>query len=230
MLETPRDPAFRCGIGRSGMTGPTAPRPRDTAGRYPETLDQIASRVSANERAIRFGHKGAVIWLTGLSGAGKSTLAAAAERRLFDAGRIGCVLDGDDIRHGLSADLGFSAEHRHENIRRAGEVAALFADAGMICVTAFISPFKADRARARAAAAAHRFLEVYVSADLAVCERRDPKGLYRQARLGKLRDFTGIDSPYEVPEAPDLTIDTTSADVATCIDKLAGFVLAHCRL
>jgi len=165
----------------------------------PNPLSVEPHSLSPAERQRRFGHAGAVIWLTGLSGSGKSTLAMGLERRLFDLGHAAYVLDGDNIRAGLNADLGFSAEGRSQNIRRAGEVAALFADAGLICIAAFISPFREDRQRARAAVAGGRFFEVYLAADLAACEARDKKGLYRKARAGELRQFTGIHSPYEEP-------------------------------
>jgi bifunctional enzyme CysN/CysC len=148
-----------------------------------------------------------VLWLTGLSGAGKSTLAIRVERELFHRGYAVYALDGDNVRLGLNADLGFSPNQRTENIRRVGEVAALFADAGLICITSFISPYQTDRDRARAAAR-QRFHEIYVKADLTVCEARDPKGLYRRARSGEIGDFTGISSPYEPPSAAELTVET----------------------
>ena len=160
-----------------------------------------------------------MIWLTGLSGAGKSTLAMALERRLFEAGFQVYALDGDNMRGGLSADLGFAPDDRAENIRRIGEVAALMADAGLIAIAAFISPYRADRARARRAADG-RFVEVHVRADLATCEARDPKGLYARARAGEIADFTGISAPYEVPEAPELVVDTAANDVETCVALL----------
>ncbi|HQR11558.1 MAG TPA: adenylyl-sulfate kinase [Casimicrobiaceae bacterium] len=185
--------------------------------------------ITAEERGARAGHVGAVVWLTGLSGAGKSTLAMALERALFDRGWAAYTIDGDNVRRGLNADLGFSPGDRQENIRRVGEVAALFADAGLVCITAFISPFDDDRARARAAAGSRRFFEVYVKSELATCEARDPKGLYGKARRGEIRGFTGIDSPYEAPAAPDLVIDTQHLDQAACIAQLVEFVTANCR-
>jgi len=193
-------------------------------------LTPMRHQVTETERASRFGHAGAVVWLTGLSAAGKSTLAMALERRLFDGGYATYVLDGDNVRRGLNANLGFSPEDRQENIRRVGEAAALFAEAGFVCITAFISPYRDDRRRARAAVAKGHFLEVYVKADLAACEARDPKGLYRRAREGELKDFTGIDSPYEEPQAPELVLDTTQEDIAACVDKLTEFVAARCRV
>ncbi len=187
----------------------------------------VDHHISATERSARTGHGGAIVWLTGLSGAGKSTLAMALERALFDRGWAAYTIDGDNVRRGLNADLGFSPEDRQENIRRVGEVAALFADAGLICITAFISPFHDDRARARTAAGQRRFFEVYVKSELAACEARDPKGLYAKARRGEIKGFTGIDSPYEEPDAPDLVIDTQSADEAACIAQLVEFVVAR---
>ncbi len=189
----------------------------------------VRHQISAGERGARIGHKGAVVWLTGLSGAGKSTLAIALERRLFDLGWNVYTLDGDNVRTGLNADLGFKPEDRQENLRRVGEVAALFADAGLICVTAFISPYRDERVRARAAAGSRPFIEVWVRSPLEECERRDPKGLYRKARSGALRDFTGIDSPYEPPDAADLVIDTAQEGVEACTLRLLDFVVERCR-
>jgi bifunctional enzyme CysN/CysC len=192
-------------------------------------LTPMRHQVTGPERMARLGHAGAVVWFTGLPGAGKSTLAMALERRLFDAGYAAYVLDGDNIRRGLNANLGFSPQDRQENIRRIGEVAALFADAGFICIAAFISPYRDDRQRAREATRGGRFFEVYVRADLAVCEARDPKGLYWKARHGEIKDFTGIDSPYEEPETPELVVDTAEEDVAFCVEQLFAFVTTHCR-
>jgi adenylylsulfate kinase len=167
---------------------------------------------------------GAVVWITGLSGAGKTTLALGAERALFERGCNVFVLDGDKVRHGLCADLGFSLPERSENIRRIGEVARLFHEAGQIVIVSAISPLRADRARARALIPAPYFIEVHCRCPLAVCEARDPKGLYRKARAGLLPDFTGISSPYEAPDAPELVVDsaTTSVDdeVARLVDVL----------
>ena len=195
----------------------------------PHELSTTTHDVSGRERAERFGHSGAVVWLTGLSGAGKSTLAMLLERRLYDAGYATFVLDGDNVRRGLNVNLGFSPEDRQENIRRVGEVAALFAEAGMVCITAFISPYRDDRHRARAAVESGYFLEIYVKADLAACEARDPKGLYLRARQGKLKDFTGIDSPYEEPAAAELVVDTTLDDAASCVEKIVLLVASRCR-
>jgi adenylyl-sulfate kinase len=152
----------------------------------------------------------------------------ALERALFDRGWAAYTMDGDNVRRGLTADLGFSPEDRQENIRRIGEVAALFADAGLVCITAFISPFDDDRTRARAMAGQHRFFEVFVKSELAACEARDPKGLYGKARRGEIKGFTGIDSPYEEPGAPDLVIDTQHVDEAASIAQLVEFVVTRC--
>ncbi len=165
--------------------------------------------VSPADRAALLGQEPATIWLTGLSGAGKSTLAFALERELISAGRACYVLDGDNVRHGLNRDLGFSAQHRGENIRRIAEVARLMNDAGLIVITAFISPFRADRAIARAIIGADLFMEVHVSTPLKVCEQRDPKSLYQRARSGEVAEFTGISSPYEAPTDPALVLDTS---------------------
>ena len=183
----------------------------------------VAHRVSHAVREARAGHRGGVLWLTGLSGAGKSTLAMEVEQRLFVRGYTVYVLDGDNVRRGLNANLGFSADDRAENIRRVGEVAALFADAGFVCITAFISPYRSDRDRARAAAQA-KFHEVYVKAELAVCEKRDPKGLYRRARAGIIKDFTGISAPYEPPSAPELLVDTSERGVDDCAAEIVAYV------
>ncbi|MEE1889297.1 adenylyl-sulfate kinase [Pseudomonas carassii] len=168
--------------------------------------------------------RGAVIWLTGLSGAGKSTLAESLAHQLDELGHACYVLDGDVLRTGLNADLGFSPEDRHENIRRTGEVAALFADAGLICIAALISPYRAGRAAARLACKAG-FHEVHIKADLATCEARDPKGLYRRARAGELTGFTGIDAPYEAPERPELVVETARTTLAAATGQLLEYVL-----
>jgi len=167
---------------------------------------------------------GGVVWLTGLSGAGKSTVAAELERKLLGLGRPVWVLDGDKVREGLCSDLGFSPEHRKENIRRVAEVARLFADAGLICIVAFISPYRADRARARSLLPAGRFIEVYLSAPLEVCERRDPKGLYAKARAGLVKDFTGITAPYEPPLDPELELRTDKFTVEECASTLVAML------
>lgn len=196
--------------------------------------------VSRSDREATAGHRGCVVWFTGLSGSGKSTLANLVDHRLHAAGLRSFVLDGDNVRMGLNASpailepqygdafakrfgLSFAAEDRTENIRRIGAVAGLFTQAGLITLTAFVSPFRADRDAVRAALGDHDFVEVYVKAPLEVCEARDPKGLYRKARAGEIRDFTGIHQPYEEPLAPELTVDTSTA----MPDVLAGEVLAY---
>jgi bifunctional enzyme CysN/CysC len=192
----------------------------------PSTDFTIKSRVSGEERQARAGHRGGVLWLTGLPGAGKSTLAIELERQLFAKGYSVYVLDGDNLRTGLNADLGYSHADRTENIRRVGELAALFADAGAIAISAFISPYRADRSQARKAAG-DGFHEVYVKADIETCEERDPKGLYRRARNGEIPDFTGITAPYEEPESPNIVVDTAACDVKQCTDALVAYVEAR---
>ena len=172
------------------------------------------------ERRQRAGHGGAVVWITGLSGAGKTTLADALQRTLFDLGCQVFALDGDKVRNGLCADLGFSLPERSENIRRIGEVAHLFCQAGQIVIVSAISPMRADRARVRALVPAPQFIEVYCRCPLAVCEARDPKGLYRRARAGPLAEFTGISSPYEAPEAAEVVVDSATASVDDAVGKL----------
>lgn len=169
--------------------------------------------VTAEDREKMNGHKAFTLWFTGLSGSGKSTLAHAVENALHARQCRTYVLDGDNIRHGLNKNLGFSPEDREENIRRIGEVAKLFTDAGVISLTAFISPYRADRDKAREIAVEGRFIEVYVKCDLAVCEERDPKGLYKKARAGEIPEFTGISAPYEEPEQAELVVDTSSASL-----------------
>jgi bifunctional enzyme CysN/CysC len=191
-------------------------------------LTEVAHNVTAELRQQRNGHLGGVLWFTGLSGAGKSTIAMAVERELFRRGLQVYVLDGDNIRHGLSANLGFAPDDRAENIRRVGEVAALFADAGVIAITAFISPYRADRQRAREAAQG-RFHEIHIKADLAACELRDPKGLYQRARRGEIADFTGVSAPYEAPEAADLVVDTQSMSIDECVARVVAYVEQHFR-
>lgn len=187
------------------------------------------SKVSVEERAILQRQNAATIWLTGLSASGKSTLAYELERRLHDLGHASFVLDGDNIRHGLSRDLGFSPESRKENIRRIAEVARLFNDAGIVMITAFISPYRDDRAMARDILGPERFIETYVAADIAVCERRDPRGLYRKARAGEIPDFTGITAPYEAPEKPEIRLDTGLLSVEQSMSQLLQAVLPRLR-
>ena len=188
-----------------------------------ENIYKVEHLMTQDARAANKGHQGGVFWFTGLSGAGKSTLAMAVEKALFEKGYHSYVLDGDNVRHGLNADLGFSPEDRAENIRRIGEVAALMSDAGLIVISAFISPYRADRDRARSASPA-RFHEIYVQADLETCETRDPKGLYKKARAGKIAEFTGIDSPYEPPENPEMVVDTQSNEIEVCVNQVLRYI------
>ncbi len=183
-----------------------------------------AHQVERSERAQQKKQKPCVIWFTGLSGAGKSTIANALEGELFRKGYHSYLLDGDNVRFGLNKDLGFSDADRVENIRRIGEVAKLFADAGLIVVTAFISPFRADREMVRKLLPAGEFFEIHVHAALDVCESRDPKGLYKKARAGQIKNFTGIDSPYEAPDAPEMTLDTGALSVEQAVQQLLEFL------
>ncbi len=166
------------------------------------------SRVSKDERAEQKGQKPCILWFTGLSGSGKSTVANVLEGALFELGHHTYLLDGDNVRHGLNKDLGFSAEDRVENIRRIGESAKLFTDAGLIVLTAFISPYRSDRELVRDLVDEGEFVEIFVDTPLEVCEERDPKGLYKKARAGEIKNFTGIDDPYEAPENPEITLHT----------------------
>ncbi len=185
--------------------------------------------ISRRDRERLLGQRGCVVWFTGLSGSGKSTVSRVVEEQLTAAGRLVYVLDGDNVRHGLCADLGFSDADRTENIRRIGHVAGLMADTGAIVLTAFISPFRADRQQVRDVVGDDDFLEVYVDAPLAVCESRDPKGLYKKARAGEIPEFTGVSSPYEPPESPavhlktgDLSLDECAAEVRATLER-GGF-------
>lgn len=171
------------------------------------------------------GHRSCIVWFTGLSGAGKSTLAHAVEEALHHKGCRTFVLDGDNVRHGLSADLGFSETDRKENIRRIAEAAKLMMEAGIITLAAFISPFAAERNAARRLVPHGDFLEIYCKADLATCETRDPKGLYKKARAGEIQNYTGIDSPYEPPSNPELIVDTQAQDLNSCVDHILGLLI-----
>ena len=182
----------------------------------------LSSTVSPDARACRHGHQGGVLWFTGLSGSGKSTLAIGLEQALFAEGFQVFVLDGDNLRHGLNRDLGFSYRDRQENIRRVIEMAVAFADAGTVVITAFISPFRADRERARQTLG-KKFHEIFVDARLEVCEARDPKGLYKKARAGIITEFTGISSPYERPESPALSLDTGGTSINDCVAGLRDY-------
>jgi len=181
--------------------------------------------VSKNARANAKGHrKPAVLWFTGLSGSGKSTIANALEQKLFELGYHTYLLDGDNVRHGLNKDLGFNDTDRVENIRRIGEVTKLFVDAGLIVMTAFISPFRSDRQLVRQLHAVGEFIEVFINTPSAVCEQRDPKGLYIKARAGEIKHFTGIDSVYEAPLTPDIHIKTDEMDIDACVSVILQYL------
>ena len=193
--------------------------PRHTHDAHRKSSDIFWSRgkVTTEQRELQNGHAGCVIWLTGLSSSGKSTIATELERELFNLGRHTRILDGDNIRHGLCKDLGFSPKDRTENIRRIGEVAKLFADTGVICITAFISPYRADRDLARSIAPPGKFIEIFLNTPLEVCEQRDSKGLYARARAGEIKDFTGISAPYEPPLKPEIELHTSALSVSECV-------------
>lgn len=183
------------------------------------------TKISKVDRQKMNGHKSCVIWFTGLSGAGKSTLAIELERELYNQGIRSYVLDGDNVRHGLNKNLGFSPEDRRENIRRIGEVAKLFVDSGLFALSAFISPYREDRDLVRKMHPDGEFIEVYVKCAIHVCEERDPKGLYEKARKGEIKDFTGISAPYEEPDKPEIIIETDKQDVAQSVQ----FVLQYLK-
>ena len=180
--------------------------------------------VTRARREEQNNHRGAIIWFTGLSGAGKSTLAHAVEEELHQRGCHTFVLDGDNVRHGLCGDLGFSAQDRIENIRRIGEMAKLFMEAGVIVLTAFISPYRADRERVRGMVEHGDFIEIYCDSPIAVCESRDVKGMYKKARAGQIAEFTGISSPYEAPENPELAVNTGTDELESCVQQVLGEV------
>ena len=182
------------------------------------------STLSKSEREQLLKQKGVVIWFTGLSASGKSTLAFAVEEELYNRGHLCYVLDGDNIRHGLNKNLGFSPEDREENIRRIGEVSKLFADAGLLTMTAFISPYRKDRDLARRLLKDEEFIEVYTTVPLEIAEQRDPKGLYKKARAGEIKEFTGISAPYEEPLNPELTIDTSKLDLEQSRDRIIQYL------
>ena len=181
--------------------------------------------VTRARREAQNGHRGAIVWFTGLSGAGKSTLAHAVEEHLHQMGCRTFVLDGDNVRHGLCGDLGFSAADRAENIRRVGEVAKLFMEAGVIVLTAFISPFREDRNKVRAMVQPGEFIEIYCQCPVEVCEQRDTKGLYKKARAGEIGQFTGISSPYQAPDTPELVVNTSERSLNDCVQQVATEVL-----
>jgi adenylylsulfate kinase len=179
-----------------------------------------SATVTRARREAQNDHRGAIIWFTGLSGSGKSTLAHAVEESLHQRGCRTFVLDGDNVRHGLCGDLGFSAEGRVENIRRIGEMAKLFMEAGVIVLTAFISPYRADRERVRGLVEHGDFIEIYCDTAIEICEARDVKGLYKKARAGQIGEFTGISSPYEIPEKPELDVNTGTAELNSCVQQV----------
>jgi len=220
----PSEPAATAATPASTAGTGTGPATKATKATKATNIVWHHSSVSRAARAHQRGHRSAILWFTGLSGAGKSTLANAVNSALFEQGLACYVLDGDNVRHGLCKDLGFSDADREENIRRIGEVAKLFLDAGVVVLTAFVSPFKADRDRARALVEAGDFIEIHCAADLGVCEERDTKGLYAKARAGQIKDFTGISSPYEAPEAPELRIDTGGQDLEACVAQVLAYL------
>ena len=190
-----------------------------------ENLHFHEHRVARESKEKRNQHKSRVLWFTGLSGSGKSTVANATEKILYDMGLQTYVLDGDNVRMGLNKDLGFSHKDRTENIRRITEVANLFADSGSIVLTAFISPYREDRDKAREIISTDDFIEIFISADLSVCELRDTKGLYKKARAGKIKGFTGIDAPYEAPLNPELIVETDKNDIETCARIVVDYLV-----
>jgi bifunctional enzyme CysN/CysC len=195
--------------------------------RRADNVHKQPTSVASDARASIKGQRPCVLWFTGLSGAGKSTIANIVESRLLDLGRHTYLLDGDNVRHGLNRDLGFTDADRVENIRRVTEVSKLFVDAGLIVLVAFISPFRVERERAREEIGARDFIEIFVDAPLALAESRDPKGLYRKARAGQIQHFTGLDSPYEAPAAPDLRLDTAIGDAATAAERVIDLLQAR---
>lgn len=186
-----------------------------------------AYRVNKTERSEQKRQQPCIIWFTGLSGSGKSTLANALEQKLFELNHHTYLLDGDNVRHGLNKDLGFSDADRQENIRRIGELAALFVDAGLLVLAAFISPFRAERRMVRELVGPGEFIEIHVATPLSTCEQRDPKGLYKKARAGEIRNFTGIDSEYEAPANPELVVDTSVQTLDQSVDQIVAFLKAR---
>ncbi|MFL0195267.1 adenylyl-sulfate kinase [Clostridium sp. WILCCON 0269] len=179
--------------------------------------------VNRRHREKLLNQKGILIWFTGLSGSGKSTLASALESKLYCMGKLTYLLDGDNLRHGLNSDLAFTKEDRVENIRRVSEVCKLFVDAGIITIATFVSPFKEDREKVRKLLGKD-FVEVYINCPIEVCEKRDPKGIYKKARIGEIKNFTGIDSPYEIPDNPELTIPTHLKGLEECVDEIIDYL------
>ena len=185
------------------------------------------SEVTKEDRQRQNGHKSAVIWFTGLSGSGKSTVSVALEKALFEEGQHSYRLDGDNVRHGLNKNLGFSPEDRKENIRRIGEVSKLLVDAGTIAITAFISPYREDRDEVREILEDGEFIEVYTECSVEECEKRDPKGLYEKARSGEIKEFTGISAPYEAPKHPEITINTERQSIDESVEQILNYLKEH---
>lgn len=192
-----------------------------------EHLYWFEPSIKVEDRWKSYGHKSCVLWLTGLSASGKSTIANVLCKQLHLMGIRSYVLDGDNIRHGLNKDIGFSLEDRKENIRRIGEVAKLLIDAGLIVLTAFISPYSEDRKNVKELLKGGEFIEVFVKCSLSECERRDPKGIYKKARAGQIRDFTGISAPYQEPEDPDILLETDKIDIGECVKKVLDYLLEN---
>ena len=187
-------------------------------------IKRVASEIGKQDRWKLNRHKSGVLWFTGLSGSGKTTLAMELERRLYQLGIRSCVLDGDSLRYGLTKDLGFSREDRKENIRRAKEVCKILADAGLLVLASFLSPYQADREMVRNAFDPGQFIEIYVQCPLEICQSRDPKGLYQQAKVGKIQEFTGLSAPYEPPATPELTLPTHELSVTQCADLIMAYL------
>ncbi|QFU23421.1 adenylyl-sulfate kinase [Shewanella eurypsychrophilus] len=198
----------------------------ETEDKSSDVVWHLAS-VSHEERVKSHGHRPAVLWFTGLSGSGKSTVANAVDKMLHDLGCKTYLLDGDNVRHGLNGDLGFSDQDRVENIRRIGEVSKLFADAGLLVSTAFISPFTVDRELVRGQLQAGQFIEVFIDTPVEICEQRDPKGLYKKARAGEIKNFTGIDSAYELPLQPEVHVKTAEHSIEACAKQVVDYLKSH---
>lgn len=186
-----------------------------------------SAKITKDQRSQLMGHQSCVIWFTGFSASGKSTIAMELESRLYEKGIHTYVLDGDNLRQGLNRNLGFSPEDRKENIRRVGEVSKLFADAGTVVLSAFITPYQSDRDMVRGMFSSNEFIEVYVKCSIEECERRDPKGLYKKARSGEISDFTGISAPYELPESPEITLETDILSLSDCVEKVVDYLYMH---
>ena len=189
-----------------------------------------AHSVTKEQRSHNKKQEACIVWFTGLSGAGKSTIACAVEEKLFEMGHHTYLLDGDNVRHGLNQDLGFSDKDRIENIRRIGEVAKLFVDAGIIVLAAFISPFRADRQLVRERVTGNEFIEVYIDTPLSACEQRDPKGLYKKARAGEIKNVTGIDSDYQPPKDAEITVKTMESTIEKCAEQIIQYLLTHNKI